>query len=126
MSEQNIISSYTNEDAIEDGLFVDATEICREWTKEPFRVIFTHSLWNIVNPDEELEKEGQSLTGRLHDVFSVFHAYVKAGKEDEGMVVFTVAFVKELGKPATDQKIWCFLEEDDKGPIIKFIRPEDY
>ena len=67
-----VISRYTREQAIEDGVLVDVSE----WASadKGFHggftcpVVMTRALWNVVDIDARGTKSLQSMRGRAHDV----------------------------------------------------------
>jgi len=64
-SDFEVISRYSRKQAIEDGVLIDVTEMAKE-AGFKWNTCITSTLWNeYIKPSEELEKQGQSIEGRL-------------------------------------------------------------
>jgi len=122
---ETIISSYTRQDAIEDGMFVDVTETAKEAGIKHDTCV-TSNLFNThIKPSEAQEKMGQSIQGRLWDVVWMAACCFRGiiGKVDGNMAIFPVTF---SGKTV---ELWAFCEAkgpDDPTPAINIMLPEDY
>ena len=123
LADFDIISVYTRQQAIEDGIFVDVTEVAKEaGIKHPVAV--TANLFHThVNPDPM--PQGQDLQVRLWDLLNMFAFCCKGmiGKLDGNMAVFPVSF------SGTEVTIWAFIEPQsptDPSPAINLMLPEDY
>lgn len=121
----NVIFSYTRQQAIDDGVFVDASEMAKEaGIKHP--VAITSNLFHAhICPTDEQKGNGQSIEGRQWDVLSMFVNCCKGiiGKLDGNMAIFPVIF---SGKTV---ELWAFIEAqspDDPSPAINIMLPEDY
>ena len=111
-----IVSSYTADEAIDDGILVDVSEMAREagfvW---PVRI--TQSVHELCTPPAS--NKIQSYDGRLWDVIFLLKMASKRTPKTERMVVFTV----KIGK--TNQTLWAVIDETS-GPAIHIMLPEDY
>ena len=91
-----VISAYSREDAIEDGVLVDISK----WAREAgFRhpVAVTQAVWRILEPSEVLAKEGQSAAGRAWDMLAILRMKIRsAGSTDA--VQLAPLFVLESGR----------------------------
>ncbi len=125
MSDQNynIIYSYTRAQALEDGVLIDVTE---EAMASGFKIpvaVGDNLFHRYVVPSEDL-KEGQSMEGRLHDVFEMLKAAASM-RWDGSRVLFDVLFLMSPGK--LDQvKILAVVGPGDEGePVLTICLPED-
>ncbi|PTY03664.1 hypothetical protein DB347_20745 [Opitutaceae bacterium EW11] len=85
---EDLISSYTRRQAIEDGVLVDLSEhqITRQHWKLP--VACTATVWAII--EAAVGQRGQDLPGILHDLYSMARLAVRRAREGERLVRFTV------------------------------------
>jgi hypothetical protein len=90
----DIISTYTREEAIMDGVLVDPEVHMPGMAKESgfvFPIAFTSSVWNdYILPDSELIREGQSLDGRLWDTLHMLRYAIKQASKNESDIPFSV------------------------------------
>lgn len=121
----NVISCYTRQDALDDGMFVDVTETGKEaGIKVPVSV--TSNLYHThIVPTEAQKANGQSMEGRLWDVLNMVAACGRGivGKMDGNMAIFEVLF---SGKKIT---LWAFIEgtsPTDPSPAMTIMLPSDY
>jgi len=122
---ENVIFSYTRQDAINDGTFIDVSDMAKEaGIKHPVAV--TSNLYHThIVPSASQQESGQSIKGRLWDVLSMFAFCCRGmvGETDGNMATFPVRF---SGKEVT---IWAFIEAqsmEDPSPAINIMLPEDY
>jgi hypothetical protein len=127
------IYSYTQEDAIEDGLLVKADEKLAKEAGFKIPVVLTSSVHEVCNWKGEEDGTGQSYTGRLWDVLTVaaltFRQRLRAAKtpEDERemrLIPFKVRFLKSA-EPLKfeDDELWLVFDESTGFTIMY---PEDY
>ncbi|MBI3552604.1 MAG: hypothetical protein HY077_08790 [Elusimicrobia bacterium] len=121
-----VIHSYSRREALEDGVLVDVSEFAREaGFKWPLAV--TRAVWEILEPSEELRKEGQSWKGRAWDMFTVLrHAIRRASATDE--VHFSPLFIREPGRLPQAVELWATVGPGDDGvsPVMTILlRGED-
>ncbi len=76
MDDENIISRYTRENAIDDGVLVDVTEQARE-TGIRIPTVITDHLHQILEDIPETSS-GQDYRGRLHDVLGMTYLKLNA------------------------------------------------
>ncbi|AGW13851.1 DUF6573 family protein [Megalodesulfovibrio gigas] len=120
----NVIYTYTRAQAIADGVLVDVTTQARQsGFKVPVAV--TERLFHqYIIPPPGLEGEGQSIEGRLHDLFfqSIMTAQKARGKD---RVAFEVLF---LMRPGEHETVHCILHigPGDAGePVVTIMLPGD-
>lgn len=123
-ADAEIISSYTREDALEDGTLVDVTE----WASADkgfhggFRVpvALTRALWTVVDIDSRKHKSLADTRGRAHDVLWMASlALRRALANDRHDVNFTLLLTNGRKKKATLRAVI-----DGDGVTIGY--PEDF
>jgi len=122
--EFNVIYSYTREQAIADGVLIDATNQALE-TGFKVPVALSDHLYNgYVVPPKEVEGMGQSVEGRLHDVFMMtFHAAKDRFKNNR--VYFETLFLMEEGKFEKVQCVAIVGPGDNGEAVITICLPGD-
>jgi len=120
----NLIYAYTRSQAIEDGVLVDVTEQAKAIGFRLHTVVTDHLFHGYVEPPAGLEGEGQSVTGRLHDlmVLALFAAR-KAVNTDR--VTFKVDFLMAPGRKETVEVIAHIGPGDNGEPVLTIMLPED-
>jgi hypothetical protein len=124
--EQEIISTYSREQALEDGMLIDVSEMAKEANfKVP--VAITRELWyNYIKPEEELMNLGQSMEGRLWDTLWMLLVKIKAGGANISSLSYLVYY---LTSPRRKKlvKLWSEIGPGDNGePVMTIMLPEDY
>jgi len=85
-----VVSVYTREQAIADGVLVDVTKTAKE-AGFTVPVAVTDHVWGeVITPRDQQRSTGQSEAGRLWDVLSVLRYAVKASQEDGALLLFKV------------------------------------
>ena len=72
----NLIFSYTRAQAIEDGDLIDVTAQAQEAGFKIHTVITDNLFHTYIEPPAGLEGEGQSISGRLHDLFALLRTAI--------------------------------------------------
>jgi len=113
----DIIFSYTAEQAMEDGILVDVTEMGHEaGFSKNFKVRVTRSVYDICTPPKSNKYE--SFDGRMWDVLWMAMNAVKRNRDDN-----FCKFVVRIGR----KNISLFAVLDTtSGPAIHIMFPEDY
>jgi hypothetical protein len=122
--EFNVIFSYTRQQALDDGVLVDVSKQAKEAGFKIPVAVTDHLYHGYVVPPKGLEGEGQSLEGRLHDLFMMTQA-AAANRWKDNRVYYDVLF---LTKPRTLQTVQCLaiVGPDDHGePCMTLMLPED-
>lgn len=82
-TEADLISVYTRRDALEDGVLVELDpELCKE-AGLVCPVDVTSSVWNIIEPNEQEQGDGQDVTGRTWDVLNLTRYTLRAASNRE-------------------------------------------
>lgn len=120
----NLVYSYSREQAIADGVLVDVTEAAKEIGFRLNTVVTDHLFHGYVEVPDGLDGEGQSVTGRLHDliVLALFAAR-KAVNTDR--VTFKVDFLMALGRKETIEVVAHIGPGDHGEPVLTIMLPED-
>jgi len=119
---KDLISSYTREQAIEDGVLVDISD--SELTKNAgFKVpvCLTSAVYALCEVPKGLEG-CQDFNGRLWDVLWMAVNAFKTFKEDKHLVPFKVIFQTGLKQRKTVTLWLCFNEAEG----FTIMLPEDY
>ena len=124
MDDFKVVYSYTRAQAIADGVLVDVTEQAKQ-SGFKLPVAIGDNLFNgYIVPPDGLEGEGQSLEGRLHDVFEMLKAAASC-RWNESRVMLDVIFVMA---PRMIQKVLILAVAgpgDNGEPVLTICLPED-
>jgi hypothetical protein len=121
-ADAEVISVYSREQALEDGVLVDVTQLARE-AGFRFPVAVTAGVWAVLEPSKELEAEGHDVKGRAWDMFTILrHAIRTASRTDE--VYFAPLFVMESGRQARPCAMWSKCGPGDRGEVVITIMLE--
>ena len=120
----NVIYSYSRAEAIADGVLVDVTEQAKA-TGFKLTTVVTENLYHhYIEPPAGLASEGQSVTGRLHDLLTLaLFAAKRAVNSDR--VYFKVSFLMSPGRLETVQVIAHIGPGDQGEPVLTIMLPED-
>ena len=120
----NVIYSYSRAQAIEDGVLVDVTKQAKA-TGFKLPTVVTDNLYHhYIEPPEGLAGEGQSVTGRLHDLLTLaLFAAKRAVNSDR--VNFKVSFLMAPGHSETVEVIAHIGPGDTAAPVLTIMLPED-
>lgn len=120
-SEMAVISSYSREQAIEDGVLVDLTAAFPREANQYYKVnvCCTSAVWNTI----------QSAVTESYDVASVVYDVIvmsrfKCRKIDECSHLFVVTLDRYLEGPSTVLKVVCG-PGDDAEPVITILEPHE-
>lgn len=119
-----VISAYSREDAIEDGVLVDISKWARE-ADFRYPVAVTQAVWGILEPSEVLAKEGQSAAGRAWDMLAILRMKIRsAGSTDA--VQFAPLFVLEPGHAPETVELRATCGPGDSGaPVVTVMLPNE-
>ena len=120
----NLIYSYTRAQAIEDGVLIDVTEKAKGIGFKVHTVVTDNLFHGYIETPAGLEGEGQSTTGRLHDlmVLALFAARAYGAGD---RVNFKVAFLMAPGRKESIEVIAHMGPGDNGEPVLTFMLPED-
>jgi predicted P-loop ATPase/GTPase len=117
-NENDVISCYTAEQAVEDGILIEVDRKLSEEAGFKWPVRISAEVHRLCTPPES--NKIQTYTGRLWDVlFCAWTAILRARDRKERMAVFTV----RIGP--MNHTLWA-LVDGTSGPAIHIITPEEY
>ena len=126
-----VVSVYTREQAMDDGVLVDVNQCAREAGFKVHTVV-THTVWDrCVRIPEGLEGQGQDEQGRLWDVLWMASIAARRASAGEDLVTFKVSVVDSQrpdGSPhRQEHELWLHIGPGDDGePVLTIMFPEDY
>lgn len=138
MEESDIIYSYSRSQAIEDGVLVDIDKAeigngdtglsLRKEAGIKFPIAMTSTFLAQLAPSDDEQKNGQSLTGRLWDLFSIFKYTAKtSAKKDDTMITFMIVHKITNGRGRNVKlpfKVVCG-PGDDMAPVLTIMHPNE-
>ena len=122
--EFEVIYSYSRQDAIADGVLIDVSKEAKETGFKVSVAVSDHLYRGYVVPTKEMEDEGQSTRGRLHDLLMMANFAARKGK-NENRIYFEVLFQT---RPENLEKIKCLSiigPGDYFEPVLTIMLPED-
>jgi hypothetical protein len=120
----NVIYSYTRAQAIADGVLIDVTDEAKAHGFKVPVAITDHLFHGYVAVPAGLETEGQSVTGRLHDLLTLAMIAARTSKGTD-RAYFKVAFLMAPGRTETVQVIAHIGPGDTPEPVLTLMLPED-
>ncbi|EHJ48941.1 hypothetical protein DFW101_2939 [Solidesulfovibrio carbinoliphilus subsp. oakridgensis] len=124
MDEFNLIYSYSRAQAIEDGVLIDVTTQAKE-AGFKFHTVVTDNLFHsYIQPPAGLEGEGQSSSGRLHDLFMVLRTAI-LGKSATDYLELDVLFLMAPGRHERVRTIAVVGPGDHGEPVMTIMLPGD-
>lgn len=118
----DIIFSYTAQQAMEDGFLFDVSDIAKE-IGFTYSVRITIDVKDLVTPNQESAQLGQSYEGRLWDVLTLARIAIKNSKDDY-ITSFEVIF-QDGPNNKKKQKMYAALD-GTSGPAIHIMLPNEY
>jgi len=119
-----IISCYTREQAIEDGVLIDVTEEAKRIGFKVNTCVTDHLYAEYVVPPAGLEGEGQSVTGRLQDL--LFRTLIAASTmERTDRVEYVVLFLMKPGQWEKVRILAIMGPGDQREPVLTIMLPGD-
>ena len=124
-SEPEVIFAYTRQQALADGVLVDASDLARE-AGFVFPVALTETLYHgYIVPALDLVAEGQSIQGRLWDLLFVLR-FAIAKARDTDTILFSVLFLmsRDADPVPIELKALCG-PGDDGEPVLSIMMPDE-
>ncbi len=121
----NLIYSYTRAQAIADGVLVDVTDAARAVGFKVHTAVSEHLYHGYVEPPDGLIGEGQSTTGRLHDLLFLVLCSAKKIHTGADRATVRIAFLMEPGRTETVDVIAHIGPGDQGEPVLTLMLPED-
>jgi hypothetical protein len=121
--EEDLISSYSRKEAIEDGELVDVSATAVE-VGIKFPVAVTRAVWvDVVEPDEIAKRHGESVRGRIWDVLWMLRTAISA-QGDASTLMYHVLATKAGRKHLIELKSVCG-PGDSPAPVITIMLPDE-
>jgi len=128
-TQEDLISSYTREQAIEDGVLIDVSETAKE-AGFKYPVAVTAAVWDtVIEPDDKAKSHGESATGRLWDV--LWMLFVKlctikaSGRENAGTtIIYSLIATKDGRQHTIELKAECH-GGDHAEPVLTIMLPNE-
>lgn len=126
MEEHNfcLVYSYSRKQAIEDEVLIDITRQAKAAGFKLNTAISHHLYHQYIVPPEELETQGQSIQGRLNDLFVMLHLAIGKNR-DSDRVCFDVLFLIQPGKTEKVTIVAIVGPGDSMEPVLTICLPED-
>ncbi len=121
----DMISLYSREDAIRDGVLVQVSpELCKD-AGVVLPVCVTDTVWNgYLDPANMAEMPGQSVEGRTWDLLWMFRTSVKSGDGARDRIRYSVLFQMIPGKEPEEVSLIAVCSPGDEGePVITIMLP---
>ena len=125
MDDFNLIFSYSRAQAIEDGVLIDVTAQAKEAGFKFHPVVTDNLFGSYITPPTGLEGEGQSIEGRLHDVFFGLLAAIRSSKAATDYLELAVMFLMTPGRLERVRIIAVVGPGDHGEPVMTIMLPGD-
>ena len=119
-----LIFSYTRAQAIADGVLIDVTAQAKEAGFKLHTVVSDNLFGSYITPPTGLEGEGQSISGRLHDLFMVLRTAI-LGKSATDYLELDVLFLMTPGRHERVRIIAVVGPGDHGEPVMTIMLPGD-
>ena len=117
---EEIICSYSREQALEDGVLVDVTDEAKKaGFKYPFAM--TAEVWNVINSIPE-EHSYESKAGRLWDVLMLAMMRIRTLKTDTDLIMFEVILHNNMMHDTVELKL-LIGPGDTVDPVFTLMFP---
>ena len=122
--EADVIYSYTRQQAIDDGVLIDVTETAKECGFR-YPVALTTRVWTeVIVPDDEAKKYGQSESGRLWDLLWLLFVAIKTSKAPGEEIRYSV--IVSDGRKRRTAQLKALCGPGDKGePVLTIMDPAE-
>lgn len=121
----NVIFSFSRAQAISEEILINVTAQAREAGFKLHTVVTDNLFHSYITPPAGLEGEGQSIEGRLHDVFFVLLAAIRSAKAATDYVEIEVLFLMEPGRQEKVKVVAVIGPGDEGEPVLTIMLPGD-
>lgn len=118
-----LISKYTRQDAIQDGVLIDVTTYARS-LGITLPVAVTANLWGVVEPDSIAEESGETAASRLADVLQMLKVAIRGMSGDGDMLFYEVLLTSHGNPRPVKIKAICGPGDSDE-PVITLMLPDE-
>ena len=119
-----VIYTYSRQQAIDDGVLIDVTSCAKEAGFKLHTCIGDNLYNQYIIPTKEMEDAGQSIQGRLWDVFVMLRLTIRHHK-DESRILFDVLFLMASGRMEQVTILAVVGPGDTLEPVLTICLPED-
>ena len=123
-SKSNVIYSYSRKQSIEDGVLIDITSEAKEIGFKIHTVVTSNLFYRYIVPKDNIAAEGQSTTGRLHDLLALAMIAARISKGTD-RVSFKVDFLMNPNRKETVEVIAHIGPGDAGEPVLTLMLPDD-
>lgn len=121
----NLIYSYTRAQAIADGVLIDVTDAARAVGFRVHTAVTATLYHRYVELPPGVSGEGQSTTGRLHDLLFLVLCSAKKSHPGADRATVRIAFLMEPGRTVTVDVIAHIGPGDHGKPVLTLMLSED-
>jgi len=119
-----IIHAYTRAQALEDGVLVDLSQLAREaGFRWPLAV--TRAVWDVLEPSEDLKREGQSWTGRAWDMLFILRVSLRQSRDGREVRLAPLFIRRPGGAPGPVALRAVSGPGDDGEPVITVMLADE-
>lgn len=120
---EDLIYSYSRQQAIEDEVLVDVSQTARE-AGIKYPVAVTQAVWaEVVEPDDKAKAHGESIAGRLWDVLWMLRVAIKAGMSRDTVRYYLI--VTKGGRQHRQELRAVCGPGDTADPVITIMLPNE-
>ncbi|GIM48500.1 hypothetical protein DNHGIG_40490 [Collibacillus ludicampi] len=120
----DLIYAYTREQAIQDGVLIDVSELAKD---VGFRipVAITATAWNTyIVPDENAIEHGESENGRMWDALQKLRYTIRKSKQSTNEILFEFFVDRDGGLTLATLK--AHIGPGDRGePVLTLMMPNE-
>jgi len=125
MESSDVIYTYTTKQAVEDGVMVLMDEELSKEAGLKYPVVVTTNLFETwIEPNKEDELDGQSITGRLWDLYTIFK--IEARRTKDSFLTISLDFWTQGETKNVKLYAVCQAYDETGQACITFMLPEDY
>ena len=124
MDDSDLIYSYSRAQAIEDGVLIDVTAKAQEAGFKIHTVVTDNLFHTYIEPPAGLKGEGQSISGRLHDLFALLRTAI-LGQSATDYLELDVLFLMAPARRERVRIIAVVGPGDHGEPVMTIMLPGD-
>jgi hypothetical protein len=125
-NDSSIIYSYSRKQTIDDGVLVDVTEAAKTVGFKVHTAVSASLYHGYVEPPAGVTGEGQSVTGRLHDLLFLVLCSARKGYQGADRATVRIAFLMGPGRVETVDVIAHIGPGDNAEAVLTLMLAEDY
>lgn len=117
-----VISSYTRENAIEDGVLIDVTPLAKR-AGFKYHTAITSGVHSVIDLGDALEEIKETYTGRFGKVLYSLLCAIKNGQAKEDIIFFNVNLTNRLGIIKNERFKSMVHAGDNHEPVMTILLP---